>query len=341
MTSTTTTTIQPSQNQQWYNPNHPDADWSGFISPDSLTGKRHYKTNEKSNTCVQIVPNDTGLCPNETSDTLDWKRPGRSNVDGTQIQRRRRKQSIIGGPIPLHDPESVTSEKKWESETKSSFFNDDPNKKCGTKVNQLTIYGRSQHIRGRKAIEPKFVSSSSNNEGGDGDNNQSTLDFYNSLREENPYLLNEQKDKNNRNHRNHSNTENNNLPPFSEAENGTEEEGESNTVSMMKLPLVGYRSHRGGAQYSFLDGLGKELLKDDDDGEDSNKSDCNNSKDTKGIIVSTAPYATDLYFPTDPYSMRNNNDKGHGGRNNKDLILENYSTAPGYTGRRKLGLTHL
>ena len=105
------------------------------------------------------------------------------------------------------------------------------------------------------------------------------------IRRENPYLLNDV-----------------NCGDYGVKVNDAISDDPFSRDSALNGSLIGYRSHRGGAARSFLDGLGKKVAP---------------VVPPSKHVISPAPYATDGDVPTDPYATED------GGRR-KDLLLENY-----------------
>ncbi len=139
-----------------YNPDHPDADWSGFVSRRSC--RRH---NENQPAQIAAVCDGTNFGPVDGVQTADWSKPARrivpyresgtvSRNDGSQSceinglgPTKSSTFSLIGGPIPVNSPSSF-SPTCWETETQAAA------RKRKTELQQLTNKGRSIHVRGRK-----------------------------------------------------------------------------------------------------------------------------------------------------------------------------------------------
>ena len=287
---------------QWYNPNHPNADWSGFVPPRQCR-KHPTKTPKAMQVQIHFNHNGTGICPTEDVDTLEWNKPRlkvqfeyefdpsnhhHHSAKDKDSQVKKSTFSLIGGPTPStlynHNPSNVRCI-GWETEAQSAM------KQNGTQVKQLTTYGRSIHIRGRRQTVPVFELAAQGFDQG----------LHDAIQNENPYWLNESHeiDPN----KDHDNDDTNN----------DEKQGKKK-VMKQDLNFIGYRSHKGGAAKSFLTGLGKQIM------------DKVQETTAKTSSVTVAPFATEGNLPTDPYMTSV-------GERRKDLLLENYSIAvPGYTG---------
>lgn len=138
-----------------YDPNHPDADWSGFVSRRSC--RKHIESQPN-----QLAPANDGsnFGPSNNAQTADWSKPARrvvphresgaiSTNDRAEFSRndqgdeRSSTFSLIGGPISVNSP-STFSPKCWETEAQAAA------RKRKTELRQLTNNGRSIHVRGRK-----------------------------------------------------------------------------------------------------------------------------------------------------------------------------------------------
>ena len=138
-----------------YDPNHPDADWSGFVAKRSC---RKHIPNQPD----QLVPatDGTNFGPRDDVQTADWSKPARRIVKHREsgavtadteseskfendIGMRSSTFSLIGGPVPANSPSNF-SPKCWETESQAAA------RKMKTDLQQLTNRGRSIHVRGRK-----------------------------------------------------------------------------------------------------------------------------------------------------------------------------------------------
>jgi len=131
-----------------YDPNHPDADWSGFVT--SRSGRKHIPCQPN-----QITPaiDGNGFGPRNDVETAEWTKPARKIVghresgadsdDGAEHQARSSTFSLIGGPVPADSPSKFAPE-CWETEAQSAA------RKGKTDFQPLTDNGRSMHVRGRK-----------------------------------------------------------------------------------------------------------------------------------------------------------------------------------------------
>lgn len=140
-----------------YDPNHPDADWSGFVARRSC--RKHIEKQPD-----QLAPANDGsnFGPSYHAQTADWSKPARrivqyresgaatatasANNESTYDERGKKSStfSLIGGPIPVNSP-SDFSPNCWETEAQAAA------RKRKTDLQQLTNYGRCIHVRGRKS----------------------------------------------------------------------------------------------------------------------------------------------------------------------------------------------
>jgi hypothetical protein len=118
-----------------YNPNHPDTDWSGFVSSRS---QRKHVPSQPNQLCAV---NSHGLGPKEDVATADWTKPARKIVH--QVNHQSSTFSLIGGPVPAHNPD-LYSPGCWETEAQAAA------RKRKTDLQQLTVQGRSKYIKGKR-----------------------------------------------------------------------------------------------------------------------------------------------------------------------------------------------
>ncbi len=161
-------------NDDLYDPNHPDADWSGFVS---LRSRRKYLPGKKN----QITAIDgNGYGPVSDVPTAEWTKPARKivghresgmdsdsgvyNINGNKNRVRNDNGddvdgrgsdgggegsaksltfTLIGGPIPVESP-SKFAPTCWETEAQAAA------RRKKTELDQLTDTGRCMHVRGRK-----------------------------------------------------------------------------------------------------------------------------------------------------------------------------------------------
>jgi hypothetical protein len=112
----------------YYDPNHQDADWSGYVSISSrkhVQGQKHGEEDEwKPSKRIDIAPKSN-------DSTLD----------------------LIGGPVPKDDP-STLDPRNWQSEAQAASV------RTKTTVDQLTETGRSQiRCKNKKLGKPASLSS--------------------------------------------------------------------------------------------------------------------------------------------------------------------------------------
>lgn len=223
-----------SRNKQigWYEPSHPNADWSGFVPP--YQSRKHFSKTPPAMRVQIKALNESGICPSEGTSTLEWTKPrlkvdfnsmkhseqGKTSNNERNDQEKSSSFSLIGGPTPSIDPSSVGSI-GWETEAQSAM------KQTGTRVRQLTTYGRSIHIRSKKQTTPAFELA-----GIGFDESQNVA-----IRRENPYIL----------------LQKNNTKTMNLAQNQSK-------TNFSGCDGMGYRSHQGGVAKSFLAGLGKQIM---------------------------------------------------------------------------------
>lgn len=131
-------------NNKNYDPTHPDADWSGFVSTRS---QRKHVTTRPNQICAL---NGEGLAPNQEVPTAEWIKPARkmanrapSCADNVQSSTF----SLIGGPVPAVSP-GLYSPRCWETEAQAAA------RKRKTDLEQLTYHGRSIYVNGKKRCNP-------------------------------------------------------------------------------------------------------------------------------------------------------------------------------------------
>jgi hypothetical protein len=284
-----------------YNPNHPDADWSGFVAKRSC--RKHIETKPD-----QLIPakNGSSFGPRDHVPTADWSKPARriivhkeSGADGTSGScvdigngstsanantQRSSTFSLIGGPIPVNSPSNF-SPQCWETEAQAAA------RKRKTDLEQLTNNGRSMHVRGRQPRTEKQHEREKDDPKGKTSNV-------------------------NHNHNNNSNDNNN-------TDSSTRTNGNIDDPS----DLIGFRANFTSCtkDRNFLKEIGEAVTANLTNIHGHGHGHVSSSVCS---VVSTAPYATETNLPTDPYI-------GANGERRKDLLLENFSSVvPGYTGRK-------
>ena len=150
-----------------YNPNHPDADWSGYIR--HRESRKHPEITPPAMK-VQLSSHSSGFVPDDDAATSEWSKPGRRMISESS-SRCLSTSSLIGGAIPERDPESLSSS-RWESEAQAST------RQRKTGIDQLTGTGRSVHVRTKKRAAPAFEQMQVYDE-----------QIAQKLRSENPYLF--------------------------------------------------------------------------------------------------------------------------------------------------------
>jgi hypothetical protein len=137
-----------------YDPSHPDADWSGFVS--SRSQRKHIPC-QPNQLCAL---NSYGLGPKDNVTTADWTKPARKIVHKIAPCVEKDKPhairsstfSLIGGPVPSDSP-NLYSPGCWETEAQAAA------RKRKTDLQQLTVQGRSKYIKGKRSydvVENKF-----------------------------------------------------------------------------------------------------------------------------------------------------------------------------------------
>jgi hypothetical protein len=144
-----------------YDPNHPDADWSGFVA--SKPSRKH---NDPPPSQINVT--NTGIAPTDDAKTCEWKQGRRAVAATTKVNST---FELIAGP------EDVKS-RNWETEAYAMMCAESK-----TTIDQLTEKGRSMSIRGKKVTTPAW------------ENARPFDDSVASrLKGENPYSLNEGND---------------------------------------------------------------------------------------------------------------------------------------------------
>eukprot|EP00559_Dactyliosolen_fragilissimus_P000884 CAMPEP_0184867664 /NCGR_PEP_ID=MMETSP0580-20130426/27457_1 /TAXON_ID=1118495 /ORGANISM="Dactyliosolen fragilissimus" /LENGTH=256 /DNA_ID=CAMNT_0027368087 /DNA_START=82 /DNA_END=852 /DNA_ORIENTATION=+ len=136
-----------------YDPDHPDADWSGFVPKRS--NKKHVRTLPLQLTVID----GNGIGPCENAQIEEWKKPARKSVshkesyagfceggDDEGLCYKSSTFSLIGGPVPVNDPSSVKAS-RWETEAQAAA------KRKSTNLGQFTDNGRSMQVRGLKRMQ--------------------------------------------------------------------------------------------------------------------------------------------------------------------------------------------
>lgn len=142
------TEIESENISGWYNPNHPDADWSGYIKP---CESRKHPIGIAPAMRVQIgCSEESGYVPNDDAATHEWSKPGRrirSNNIGND-KSTTRSTSLIGQV-------EVDTSNSWETEAQAAWGVSN-NNNTTTKLDQLTFAGRAMHVRSKKSATPAF-----------------------------------------------------------------------------------------------------------------------------------------------------------------------------------------
>ncbi len=96
----------------YYDPSHPDADWSGYVS---ISSRKHVQPPKRGDEDQWKPSKRIDIAPKSNDSTLD----------------------LIGGPVPKDDPSTLDS-CNWQSEAQAASV------RTKTMVDQLTETGRSQ-----------------------------------------------------------------------------------------------------------------------------------------------------------------------------------------------------
>jgi len=101
--------VAPCYYKEYYDPNDPQADWSGFV--EKPRGRAHFKDTPAAMK-VQVAPTPDGfIMPAAEADTTDNTRTGKKkqfdvehqkeNKSGASASQMRSTENLLGGPIPL------------------------------------------------------------------------------------------------------------------------------------------------------------------------------------------------------------------------------------------------
>ena len=112
----------------YYDPNHQDADWSGYVS---ISSRKHVQEPEHGDEDEWKPSKRIDIAPKSNDSTLD----------------------LIGGPVPKDDP-STLDPCNWESEAQAASV------RTKTTADQLTETGRSQiRFKNKKLGNPASLNS--------------------------------------------------------------------------------------------------------------------------------------------------------------------------------------
>ncbi|GMI00338.1 hypothetical protein TrST_g3136 [Triparma strigata] len=220
----------PAAYGEYYDPDDPNADWSGFVP--KAQGRVHHKN--PSAMKVQFGESEGGfLAPASTAPTSDWVRPGKrvisshdqnSNPNAVPVRNQMAStQNLLGGLGGDYN--------RFETEAQAAS-----RAALGqgtTTMDQLTQKGRSRHVMGKKPVEAMYETDMR----GGGYNSQ----MGSIIKQENPYDI----------------VKNGGRTDWSGLNNGGNSaqynDGSDNDN------LVGFRYHQGGHMKSMVNGLGKDV----------------------------------------------------------------------------------
>jgi hypothetical protein len=134
-----------------YDPDHPDADWSGYVY--ARSHRKHF-LGQPNQLCAVI---GQGLGPKDDAVTAEWKKPSKKILNQiTSCQENKEAKntpsstfSLIGGPVPFDSP-NLYSPVCWETETQAAA------RRRKTDLHQLTNHGRSKYVRGKSSCAAAF-----------------------------------------------------------------------------------------------------------------------------------------------------------------------------------------
>jgi hypothetical protein len=293
---------RPSLRGGFIDKSHPDADWSGYVTPP--VGRKHFfSTADKQilstgqetphhDVCEEDPPPlalksnlKHGLGIQHEADTCEWTRPQRKRVEQVtdsdcECEEYTAPCSLqIGGITPLDDPDRFSSS-RWQSENMKQMktraeHNLQGDRFTSTDLEQLTEKGRRMRVRGKTMKPPT----------GEHDNQQRERGGSPGLESNSPF------DKD--------------LPPLPSQYKEDLQQDKS-------FSLVGCRSNYSKSIFSAL---GKGIIAAD-------------KSFAKTTSIPSAPFATQANLPTDPYQV------AHGSGRQKDMLRENFSpVVPGYTAK--------
>jgi len=259
----------PAHYEEYYDPNDPNADWSGFVP--KPRGRHHYNETPTAMK-VQVKPDESGfLMPAAEASTSDFRRPGKKVIEPSSDQnlhpnygrgsQMRSTPNLLGGPVPISGKYAYN---RFETEARSANSTIETGYR-GTNIDQLTDKGRGMYVRGKKDVEAMYEADMRN-----GGYDERVGKYVRQT--QNPYEI----------------VKNGGMPlGYVETQNvgGGGGGGDS---------LIGFRYHQGGHMKSMTAGLGAEVAK--------------SMRPQKKHLV-TAPYATEGNLPTDPWATGNGRSK--------------------------------
>jgi len=264
--------VAPAHYEEYYDPNDPNADWSGFVP--KAKGRYHYK-GTPSAMKVQFKPDSTGfMVPSADAATSDFQRPGKKVVPSSTDQnsnpnygsssQMRSTPNLLGGPIPL---KSKYAYNRFETEARAanSVYETGAG---GTNIDQLTDKGRGMYVRGKKDVEAMYEQDMRM-----GGYDARVGDYV--RKTQNPYAINK----------------NGGMPLRYDEAQGSGAAGTSGGEES----LIGFRHHKGGHMQPMTAGIGADVMR--------------SLKRPEKRTVVTAPYATEGNLPTDPYASKNGRSK--------------------------------
>ena len=262
--------------EETYDPNDPNADWSGFVAKPQ--GRHHYGGETQGAMKVQFQPDNGFIMPAADAKTSDFKRPGKKviEVDSDQNShpnygrgsQMRSTPNLLGGPVPLTGKYAYN---RFETEARSanSVFETGMG---GTGIDQLTDKGRGMYVRGKKDVEAMYEQDMRM-----GGYDARVGEYVKQT--QNPYEI----------------VKNGGMPlRYDDPQNGG---GGGGGGGGGEESLIGFRHHTGGHMKSMTAGLGADVARS------------LRRPEKKKTGLNSAPFATDGNLPTDPYMTSNGRSK--------------------------------
>jgi len=100
--------------EEYYEPQNPNADWSGFVP--NPKGRQHQTNPNAYKVSLAADENYNSLVPNDAAQTSDWK-PNANKRHGNNNNRST--MNLIGGPVDVREPEQLHSS-RWETEAQAA-----------------------------------------------------------------------------------------------------------------------------------------------------------------------------------------------------------------------------
>jgi hypothetical protein len=342
--SSDTDSVHNLKENDLYDPDHPDADWSGFVTKRSC---RKYIQSQPN----QIAPANDGsnFGPTNNAQTVDWSKPARRIVPYKESGAATTASATGGRKLGNDEDDHIASRRTFQIQQQEQQEQDhnkkdkyqDYNKEHNGDENYASRSATFTLIGGPIPVNDPFNFSPKCWE-------TEAQAAARKMKTDLHQLTNNGRSIHVRGKKRRTVTTNEDyaLEDLSEEENSLEEERRrksTDTISIVDMKrihgdnssdvdpqdLIGFR---GGQFISctknpiFLKEIGEAVgssafLSSKKEGE---LPYC----DSIGGSISNAPYASDCNLPTDPYKCAS-------GERRKDMLLENFSSVvPGYTGKR-------